>query len=129
VVTQRIVLVGVAAAAIVFLGIWLHSTQLAQEGAAFRPGAAPAQVRTTLSDLDRARKNNPDRTPEVDEAIILTFLGRNAEATRILSNVVRDEPKNSRAWGQLSLATRQSDPALSAAAAARFRQLVPPVGR
>jgi hypothetical protein len=132
VVIQRIVLVCVSAAAIVVLGVWLHSTQLAAEGAAFKPSpskpATPAQTRTALSRLERARKHNPDTTPDVDEGIILSFLGRNAEATRILSRVVHDEPRNARAWGQLSLATRQSDPARSAAAAARVRQLVPPLG-
>jgi hypothetical protein len=129
---QRIVLIGVSVAAIVVLGVWLHSTQLAADGAAFRPSpshpATPAQVRSALSELHRAGHNNPDTTPDVNEAILLSFLGRNAQSARILLKVVRDEPKNARAWGQLSLSTRQSDPALSAAAAARVRQLVPALG-
>jgi hypothetical protein len=132
VVIQRIVLVVVSVAAIVVLGVWVHSSHLAAQGEAFKPSPAnpvtPAQIRTALGQLDGARKNNPDTTPDVDEATILVFLGRNADATRILSRVVHDEPKNARAWGQLSIATRRSDPARSAAAAARVRQLVPALG-
>ena len=129
---HRIVLVGVSVAAIVVLGVWLHSSHLAAEGEAFKPSPSnpvtPAQISTALSHLDDARKNNADTTPDVDEATILIFLGRNADAARILSRVVGDEPKNARAWGQLSIATRQLDPARSAAAAARVRQLVPALG-
>jgi hypothetical protein len=132
VVIQRIVLVCVSVAAIVVLGLWAHSSHLAAQGEAFKPSPSnpvtPAQIRTALSRLDGARKDNPDTTPDVDEATILIFLGRNAEATRILGRVVHDEPRNARAWGQLSIATRQSDPARSAAAAARVRQLVPALG-
>jgi Flp pilus assembly protein TadD len=129
---QRIVLIAASMTAIVVLAIWAHSTRLASEGAAFKPSptnpVTPAQVRAALSELRRASNNNPDTTPDVDEAIVLTFLGRNDEAARILTRVVGDEPKNARAWGQLAVATRQSDPALSAAAVARVRQLVPALG-
>jgi hypothetical protein len=129
---QRIVLVCLSAVAIVVLGVWLHSSHLAAEGEAFKPSPSnpvtPAQIRTALSVLDRARKHNPDTKPDVDEATILIFLDRDADATRLLSRVVRDEPRNARAWGLLAQATARSDPKLSAAAVARVRQLAPALG-
>jgi hypothetical protein len=127
--TQRVLLAAASVAGIVVLAVWLHSSHLAAQGEAFKPSPSnpvtPAQTRTALSQLDRARNNNPDTKPDLDEATILIFLGRNAEASRLLGKVVRDEPRNVSAWGLLSQATRRSDPKLSAAAVARVRQLAP----
>jgi hypothetical protein len=131
-VIQRLLLAGAAVAAIVVLAIWLHSSQLEARGEAFKPSPSnrvtPAQVRAALTNFDRARNNNPDTKPEVDEATILIFLGRDAEAARLLGQVVRKEPRNASAWALMSRATQRSDPKLSAAAVDRVRELVPPLG-
>ena len=133
VVIQRVLLACGAIAGIVVLAIWLHSAHLESQARAFKPSPAhpvtQAQIDRALSQFEGARKNNPDTRPDVEEATILTFLGRDARATAMLRNVVRDEPRNALAWAQLSVATRSSDPALSAAAVARFRELVPPLAR
>jgi hypothetical protein len=132
-VVQRALLACVAVGAIVVLAIWLHSSRLEAKGEAFKPSPSnpvtPGQVRTALSEFDRARHNNPDTKPELDEATILIFLGRNAEASRLLGDVVHKEPRNAGAWALLSRATSRSDPKLSAAAVARVRELAPPLGR
>ena len=129
---QRVLLGGAAVVAIAVIALWLHSSHLESQGRAFRPSPAhpvtPAQVNRALSEFDRARKNNPDTRPEVEEATILIFLGRNAKAAAMLRQVVRKEPQNAQAWGFLSLATRTLDPQLSQAAAARVLKLAPPVG-
>jgi hypothetical protein len=131
-VIQRVLLAVAAVAAVVVLALWLHSSHLESEGRAFRPSPShpvtPAQVKRALSEFDRARRNNPDTRPEVEEATILIFLGRNAKAAAMLGQVVHKEPRNAQAWGLLSQATRSSDPRLSQAAAARVLQLVPPLG-
>ncbi len=133
VVIQRVLLACGAIAGVVVLAIWLHSTHLESQARAFKPSPAhpvtQAQIDRALSQFEGARKNNPDTRPDVEEATILTFLGHDARATAMLRNVVRDEPRNALAWAQLSVATRSSDPALSAAAVARFRELVPPLPR
>jgi hypothetical protein len=129
-VIQRALLACLAAAGIVVLAVWLHSSHLSAQGAAFRPTpanpATKAQIDAALSEFQRARHNNPDTTPEVDEATILIFLGRDAQAARLLGQVVRKEPRNATAWARLSQATSRSDPQLSRAAVARVLALAPP---
>src|SRR6266516_8228509 len=99
---QRVLLATAAVTGIVVLAIWLHSAHLAAQGEAFKPSPShpvtPVQVRTALSQLDRARNNNPDTKPDLDEATILVFLGRDAAATPLLSGVVRKEPRNANDW-------------------------------
>jgi len=128
---QRIVLGCAAAAAIVVLAIWLHSTQLENRANDFRArssASVPSGVRYVTGLYQRAAHNNPDTRPIVEEATILIFAGQQARAARLLQGVVRDEPKNVAAWAQLSVATRDLDPGLSAAADARVRALAPRPG-
>ena len=128
---QRIVLGCAAAAAIVVLAIWLHSTQLENKANDFRArssASVPSGVRYVTGLYQRAAQNNPDTRPTVEEATILIFAGQRARAARLLQGVLRDEPKNVAAWAQLSVATRDLDPRLSAAAAARVRELAPRPG-
>jgi hypothetical protein len=129
-VIQRALLGGLAAAAIVVLAVWLHSSHLDAQGVAFRPTpahpATKAQIASALSHFERAGHNNPDTKPEVDEATILIFLKRDTQATRLLGEVVRKEPRNATAWARLSQATSRSDPQLSQAAVARVLALAPP---
>ena len=129
-VIQRALLACLAVAAIVVLALWVHSSHLDAEGVAFRPTpahpATQAQIAAALNHFEQARKNNPDTKPEVDEATILIFLGRDAQAARLLGEVVRKEPRNATAWARLSQATSRSDPQLSQAAVARVLALAPP---
>jgi hypothetical protein len=131
VVFQRIALACGAAAAIVVLAIWLHSTQLENQAGTFHvtsAGRVPAGIRHVTGLYARAAHNNPDTRPVVEEATILIYAGQQARAARMLERVVRDEPKNAVAWGQLRLATQDLDPRLSAEADARVRALAPPPG-
>ena len=82
-VIQRVLLACGAIAGIVVLAIWLHSAHLESQARAFKPSPAhpvtQAQIDRALSQFEGARKNNPDTRPDVEEATILTFLGRDAE--------------------------------------------------
>src|SRR5215218_5171760 len=96
---------------------------------AFDPGGAygPAEV-ARAEDLLRAdRRLNPDRRPDLYEAVVLGRAGRTPEAIAVLRRAVAAEPENLEAWGLLAGAARTEDPVLAARARARQRALAPPV--
>jgi len=99
------------------------------EAIAFDPGGAlgPAAV-ARAEDLLRAdRRLNPDRRPDLYEAVVLGRAGRTREAIAVLRRAVAAEPENLEAWALLARAARTEDPALAARARARQRELAPPV--
>ena len=99
------------------------------EAIAFDPGGAlgPETV-ARAEDLLRAdRRLNPDRRPDLYEAVVLGRAGRTREAIAVLRRTVAAEPENLEAWALLARAARTEDPALAARARARQRELAPPV--
>jgi cytochrome c-type biogenesis protein CcmH/NrfG len=73
------------------------------------------------------RRLNPDRRPDLYEAVVLGRAGRTREAISVLRRTVAAEPENLEAWALLARAARSEDPALAARARARQRELAPPV--
>ena len=73
------------------------------------------------------RRLNPDRRPDLYEAVVLGRAGRTREAIAVLRRTVAAEPENLEAWALLARAARTEDPALAARARARQRELAPPV--
>jgi Flp pilus assembly protein TadD len=96
---------------------------------AFGPGGAldePTVARA--DDLLRAdRRLNPDRRPDLYEAVVLGRAGRTKEAIAVLQRAVAAEPENLEAWALLARAAQTEQPALAARARARQRELAPPV--
>src|SRR5215210_472227 len=99
------------------------------EAIAFDPGGAlgPGTVARAEALLRTDRRLNPDRRPDLYEAVVLGRAGRTPEAVAVLRRAVAAEPENLEAWALLARAARTEDPALAARARARQRELAPPV--
>jgi predicted Zn-dependent protease len=125
----RICMVLAAVAAIVFLGIWLRSTQLAADARAIGVGArTPAQVDRSARLFERASRITPDTQPDIARAFLLIRADQPEPAVAVLRRVVDDEPRNSTAWTYLAVALESTGDSVGGAAArARARRLSPPV--
>jgi predicted Zn-dependent protease len=75
--------------------------------------------------LDQARRLNPDRRPDMFEAVVRNRQGRTAEAIAALERVTGREPENIDAWGLLTTITKQHDPELARRAREQVRRLSP----
>jgi hypothetical protein len=121
----RAALLVVAAAALVWLGLWLNQTMQIRQAdrQAFVPGATkdPARVRALVSDFERARAHTPDSFPLMDEGLFLFEAGARRRAAALAAEVVRREPRNVSAWSLLG----QADPARAAEARRRIAELNP----
>ena len=94
-------------------------------------GSAPDRATRARADtlLARAERLNPDQRPELYRAVLQSREGDRRGALRTLAAVTRAEPENLEAWALLAEAARGYDAGLAARAAARSRELAPPVGR
>ena len=99
------------------------------EAIAFRPGGAltPGTVAHAEDLLRTDRRLNPDRRPDLYEAVVLGRAGRTREGIALLRRAVAAEPENLEAWALLARAARTEEPALAARARARQRERAPPV--
>lgn len=77
------------------------------------------------SALRDARLLNPDTAPDLSRALLYQGQGREREASALLADVVRREPDNLAAWGQLYVLTRGSEPATARRALAAVVRLDP----
>jgi len=77
------------------------------------------------SALRDARLLNPDTAPDLSRALLYQGQGREREASALLADVVRREPDNLAAWGQLYVLTRGSEPATARRALAAAVRLNP----
>jgi hypothetical protein len=127
----RIALVALA----VLAGGWLAVQERAADaereldGIAFRPGGAlsPAEVARARDLLAADRRLNPDRRPDLYEAVVLGRSGRERKAIAVLRGTVAAEPENLEAWALLARTAEDTDPQLAQRARARLRELAPPV--
>jgi predicted Zn-dependent protease len=86
------------------------------------------QVERALRQLDRSERLNPDRSlPQAVRVVLYVRVGRLDLARSGLEKLLRDEPESADAWLLLASLTARSDPARSAQARARLRELAPPV--
>jgi hypothetical protein len=88
------------------------------------PAAELARARPLLRTY---RRLNPDRRPDLDEAILLGRAGRDTDAVAVLRRTVAAEPESLEAWALLARVAQKVDPALAARARDRLRVLAPPV--
>jgi hypothetical protein len=126
-IAQRIVLVVVAVAAILWLAHGLRALSLDAQGRDVVRAAgqhpSPAQVSRAVSRFGRAARLNADPTPKIDQATLFLRLGRVRQAAGLLDGVVRANPGNIRAWTMLASTTTQSNPRRSVRAFRALRDL------
>ncbi len=115
-------LVAAAVVVIAWLALMERSARLQSASLA---AAKKGQVARAESDLRRSRFLNPDTTPDLSRALLYFGQGRRAQATSLLEQVVRSEPRNLPAWGELLVVSRGHDPALTRRALAAIRRLDP----
>src|ERR671937_166502 len=98
----RAALLVVAAAALVWLGLWLNQTMQIRQAdrQAFVPGATkdPARVRALVSDFERARAHTPDSFPLMDEGLFLFEAGAPPPPPPPAPQGVRRQPRHLSAW-------------------------------
>ena len=118
---------GLAALAVgAALAVDLRADTLTQRAAALLLDGRSGTLERERDLLRRAAALTPNSRPDLIEAEALIAARRLGEAAGVLVPVTRAEPENARAWAQLSLALRASDPAGAAAARRRALELAPP---
>lgn len=126
----RAALLVLCLAALVFVVAGLRAARAEVAGHAFLTDRElrSADVTPALESFRDAQRLNPDTSPELAEAALLSLRGRYGESITVLEDVVRSEPENADAWTGILGAARRSDPARAAEAERRLRELKPPVG-
>jgi hypothetical protein len=118
----RLGVIVVAVVAIAWLVLMERDARLQARGLRHVQARQTAQAD---SDLRRAGFLNPDSTPDLSRALLLFGDGHTARAQALLESVVRREPQNVSAWGELLVVSRKSDPATARRATAVLTGLDP----
>jgi cytochrome c-type biogenesis protein CcmH/NrfG len=122
------VIVLVALAACAWLLAQYHQAQLTASAKSINldPFSKPAEFRDGISDAEGVGWLNPDPyEARVFQALLEIRAGQRDTAVRRLESVVRDQPNFIEAWRLLAQVTAESDPARSAQAETRSRELDP----
>jgi hypothetical protein len=118
----RAPLVLIAALVLGWLGVMERNTRLEANGVGhLRAG----QVVRAEADYRRARLLNPDTTPDTTRALLYVGHRQFERGMALLDKVLRREPDNIVAWGELLVVSRGRDPAATRRAAAEIRRLDP----
>jgi Flp pilus assembly protein TadD len=128
-VIARIAILAAALAAIVVSAVWLndaHSFANAQKAAL--AAKTPAEAGRAARLFAKNPALGPDTPNEAAEGLQLIRAGQLDRAAAVLEDLVRQEPRNVRAWIGLYLADRSRDPGRAAFAQRKIRELSPPVG-
>jgi predicted Zn-dependent protease len=129
-VTARVIVALLAVAVLAWLAVMERNERLIARGVTTAGQLdTPANVARAEADLRAARLLNPTTTPDLNRAVLYIGLGRPAEATALLQDVVRREPDNRIAWGTLYGFTRDRDPAAARRALDALRRLDPLAAR
>jgi predicted Zn-dependent protease len=124
----RIAVFALAMIAVAWLGLSYRNSRLEHDAQLVAVQKAPprAQIDRALSDLRSAEALNPDHsTGDATRVALHVRAGRLDLARADLERLVDREPENAEAWVLLASLTQRSDPARSAQARARLRQLNP----
>jgi hypothetical protein len=125
---RRGALLAVAAAVIAWLALSYEEARTIRDTQIVSADrhATPGQLTGVLADLRRSRILDPNRTEELSyEAVLELRLHHLAAGRRLLEEVVRREPEFAEPYLLLAELTQTSDPARSAEARARLKQLDP----
>jgi hypothetical protein len=115
-------------AAIVWLAISLSDMHALDQASATRVTATTGQagIAARIRDAERADRLRPgDTEPLVERGRLLILAGRPGAARTVLEKVVREEPRNVRAWVVLALATFGTDRPRALEAAKQVEALDP----
>ena len=118
----RLGVIVVAVVAIAWLGLMERDARLQARGLGHVQARQTAQAD---SDLRRAGFLNPDSTPDLSRALLLFGDGHPHARRRCSRSVIRREPQNVSAWGELLVVSRKSDPATARRATAVLTGLDP----
>lgn len=122
----RVGLALVAVLALAWLGLMERSERL-QARATHE--AVDKHIVRAQADLASASKLNPDTQPDVVRALLYIGLRQRGNAIAGVEAVVRREPDNLAAWGQLFRLAQGADPAAAARARAAILRLDPLAAR
>jgi tetratricopeptide (TPR) repeat protein len=117
--------VGVAVVAVIvlaLLGLNERAVRLQADGIA---ATAAQDFDAAERDFRRARRWNPDPTPDLQRAYVYAASSRGPQAVALLEDVLRREPDNRSAWGLLLDFSEDTDPAAARRARAALRRLDP----
>jgi hypothetical protein len=118
----RAIVAVVAVAVLAWLAVMERDQRLVASGIA---AAGRGDHRAAERAFERARFLNPDATPDVGLAFVAQASGRPGDAQAQLEAVLRREPDNLSAWGQLRNLARGRDPQVEQRAEAAIRRLDP----
>jgi predicted Zn-dependent protease len=124
----RAVLALAAICAVAWLGLSFRNDRLVEsaEEVSANPAPPPGEVDHALADLDRAETLSFDRgTIAGLRAALHVREGRLDRAAAVAEALVREEPENADGWALLAAFARETDPARSAEARAKLRELDP----
>jgi hypothetical protein len=129
-VAARVAVGLVAVVALTWLAVMERDVRL-QASAVRASGqlSVPGNATRAESEFRDARLLNPDPAPDVALALLYQGRGRQRDAARLLSGVVRREPDNLTAWAVLYSVTRGPDPATARRALAARARLDPLAAR
>lgn len=118
----RVAVAVVAVVVLGVLGVMERSVRLYDSGL---ETAGHGDIAAGREKLLRAAELNPDPQPESYAALLDFGVGKRARALAAIERVVRREPDNIVAWGNVARIARGFDPAVEARARAAFRRLDP----
>jgi hypothetical protein len=118
----RIAMVAVSVVVLAWLGVRERDTRI-QSRAVAESGTPP--ISNAYRDFRRARFLNPDTAPDVLLGLLDEVHSKRASGIARLEDVVRREPENLFAWGQLLSVARGHDEAATRRALAALERLDP----
>jgi len=124
----RAALALLALAALAFLAVGLRSAIPLAEGRELTAAGIDDTTYERALDLFReAQEMEPGTEAELAEGSLLVVGDSREQAIRTIERAAREEPENARAWAVLAAAAGRAEPELAREAAARARELRPPV--
>jgi predicted Zn-dependent protease len=118
----------IAVLVLAWVGVLLRDFKLGYDASVrgfYSPQRTASARSRDLHRLTQARLLDPSSYWQLARASYSLQSGNPRRAATVAEALVRDEPQNPYAWGILRDATRRSDPARSARAAAEIRRLNP----
>ncbi len=115
----RVALALVAVSLLTWLGVMERDARLVSQALNDR------NVTARADGLRRARLLNPDSRPDLERALLYLGQGDRSRAAVTVERVLRREPDNLTAWGELLLIARVDDPPTAARARAALQRLDP----
>jgi hypothetical protein len=121
----RIAIAMVSLLVLAWVGVMERNTRLQARGIAAVAAGTPADLAHADSDFRAARFLNPDTTPDLARSLLYEKEGRIRRSIDLVESILRREPENLTAWGQLFTVSRAHDPAAHRRALAAIRRIDP----